>query len=264
MRKGYSGCHILNQEKTAGRRLLRNIRRSRIWFLFLSPAACFRMNYLAHFFFYRQDSAYHNAGLILPDFSRLAKGRRRLSLENVPRKPPEMYQLKKGSELHYEGDDWFHTSDFFLSLSRHLGEEFLLMEDRKLLDGQKKWFLAHVFTEMLLDRVILDAFPETPAGLYQDLEAADLSVLTRFLRYCGKDDFTAFNNYYRLFCDSKYLYDYASDEGLILALDRMTRRTGQAGFSPQARDYLAERLPFWIARVKEQKKPHQMARLYTM
>lgn len=213
------------------------------------------MNYFAHYFFSRNDDAYYNTGLILPDFSRSAEGRRKLLLEKAP-PSAEFSSLKNGCLNHYECDEWFHESSFFKQACSFLEEELKTIS----LGSQKKWFLAHILAEMLLDRMIIDRFPDELDSFYRDLNHVDWAKIETFLMHCGKSNFDRFHRHQEAFREHKYLYYYKEDQGLIESLDRVSRRTGQEPFTDKAREEMISRCQIWLPFISQLTKPVEMNR----
>lgn len=218
------------------------------------------MNYLAHHFFDRvPDDPLHNVGLILPDFSRSARGRRKLLLANVRSDIYGFASLLKGCHSHYVSDEWFHESLFFHILQDKISR--ILKENARLFSKQRPWFVSHILAELLLDRLIIKRFPGSLDLFYSDLQTVDIGTITQFLEACGKSSFEQFTRHYRNFCESKFMYSYSDDEGLVYSLDRVIQRTGQNALDDDAFLFLIKAIPELEHEASRIKKPRQMARL---
>lgn len=217
------------------------------------------MNYLAHHFFYASGNAWHNTGLVLPDLSRHARGRRKLV--GAAFESEEHKALWLGCETHYFADGWFHECAYFTRMNAYLNEELKVLQDRNLLRGQRKWFLAHLLSEMLLDRLIMDTHPDAPDHFYSDLKAVDEEQLKDFLLKTGKDDVSTFAEGFRRFRDSEFIRFYREDPGLTDSLNRVIQRSRQPAFTGADKDVVSYCLPRWLSKAGQIKKPPQMGRL---
>jgi len=218
------------------------------------------MNYLAHHFFYQLEDAYHNTGLLLPDLSRAARGRRALILTDSWQGVE--LALVQGCAAHYEADDWFHQSAYFKTVSQVISNQLSLYKTST--EGfmkQRTWFLGHILAEMLLDRIIIDKYPEALEHLYSDLNKIEVEVLVAYLLKAGKHDIGRFPEAFTAFRSSEFLKYYAKAEGLIGSLSRVLVRTGQAVLTDNETRILIRHFDKWLQVAYETKKPHQMARL---
>ncbi len=218
------------------------------------------VNYLAHHFLYANEDSLFNVGLILPDLSRRASGRRKVSLLQQSDNR-EWLSLQAGCECHYEADAWFHECDYFSQVSTKIDAWITDQKRTGLFLMQRSWFLGHILAEMLLDRLIIDAYPHSLDHFYRDLNAVELATLCGFLKAAGKQDTTAFEHMYRGFSESEFIRHYRYNEGLVESLSRLVQRTKQNGFSDSEKDVMIQQLPHWIELAHKTKKPHQMARL---
>lgn len=221
----------------------------------------FFMNYLSHHFFYAEEDSWHNTGLILPDWSRSAPGRRQLRWEHHPEAEPKHLELWEGCRKHYEADGWFHDCDYFTRSSNRIEEDLVQLQAKGLMQGQRKWFLAHLLAEMLLDRVIMDKHPQALDHFYEDLNQVPYADIESFLLAAGKEDMGRFPQGHEGFIKSEFIRHYASDLGIAESLNRVAQRVGQKAFSEDDIKGLVAIIPNWIDFASQQKKPHQMARL---
>lgn len=220
----------------------------------------FILNYLAHHFLYAEDQTLFNVGLILPDLSRRATGRRKVSLLE-PSADPDWNLLQAGCEMHYEADAWFHDCHYFQRVSETMDKWFTEKKNAGLFLEQRSWFLGHILAEMVLDRLIIDANPDALDHFYSDLKSADLTKICRYLKASGKIDTTPFEQMYKGFTESEFIRYYRDDAGLVESLSRLVQRTKQNGLSEEEKGHLTAQMPEWIELAYKTEKPHQMARL---
>ncbi len=218
------------------------------------------MNYLAHHFFYAEEDPWHNTGLILPDLSRAAPGRRKL-LWQGKEPDPEDHQIWMGCLKHYEADDWFHESEYFVSLSAFIQTDLEKAREQGLFYRQRKWFLAHLLGEMLLDRLILEKEASAVDHFYQDLHQVETDRLVKFLLDSGKQEPGTFHRLFEGFREAEFLRHYASNRGIAGSLNRVVQRTGQEAMDEAELDFLTGNLDSWIDRAWKIKKPVRMNRL---
>ncbi|MBI1223581.1 MAG: hypothetical protein GC180_13345 [Bacteroidetes bacterium] len=219
------------------------------------------MNFLSHHFFYALDDAWHNTGLILPDWSRNAKGRRKLEWKKSEGSPEFHFRLWSGCQKHYEADEWFHDCHYFLACCEQVESDLGLAQQGGLFLGQRKWFLAHLLAEMLLDRLIIEKYPGALDSFYSDLIKVPFRDLKDFLLTSGKIDMANFERSHRGFIESEFIRYYIDDRGLAESLSRVVQRTGQVPLTSDELTSLTLRMPYWIDYASQLKKPHQMARL---
>ncbi len=218
------------------------------------------MNYLAHHFFYaREQDAYHNAGLLLPDLSRAAKGRRELILNGDVH--ADHKDIAEGCKHHYLADNWFHQSEYFKTMSAHINDPIAAVKSEgSLFQSQRSWFLGHILAEMLLDRLIMDKHSSALDHLYTDLKAVETGRLGNFLLRSGKDDLGRFPDVFDGFRNSEFLRYYADYEGIVGSVSRVLVRTGQNRLSDPETEFLLQHLPGFLDQAASIKKPRQMAR----
>jgi hypothetical protein len=219
------------------------------------------VNFLAHHFFYATDNPWHNTGLILPDWSRSAKGRRKLEWMEDRHGGHKEEALWLGCQKHYEADLWFHACTYFTETTQHIEKDLALLQEEGLFDAQRKWFLAHLLAEMLLDRLIMDRHSTALDAFYSDLRQVPYEDLERFLLHAGKEDMGRFPQGHKGFIESEFIRHYTSHEGLAESLNRVVQRTGQTAFRGEEILALARCMPNWLALAGKIKKPLQMERL---
>lgn len=213
------------------------------------------MNYFAHFYFDRNEDPYHNLGLVLPDFSRITEGRRKLHLE-MEMTDPLFAALKAGCTKHYVADAWFHESEIFTRTCAFI--EGLLHQEPQLFAGQRPWFMAHILAELTIDRILIRKYPGELSLFYTHLETIDLPKVFDFLSLTGKSNFTRLEKFYHGFVAARYLFYYTQDDKLVYSLDRVIGRTGQPPLTSAAMRYLEQQLAHLEAFIGKIKKPAQM------
>lgn len=191
------------------------------------------MNYLAHQYLARRirpepdAPALFFAGNVLPDLLAIAgDGRLRTAGEHIG-------PLPDGVRLHLQTDQKFHSAPAF-----HQAQELashLLRDAAWETPPKRRFFLAHVMTELTLDAVLLARHPGLPDDLYGQLAESleiELAPLSRGL--AGREVPNLERSVER-FIRSRFLYDYATPAGLASSLIGISRRVGIPNFA-EARD----------------------------
>lgn len=184
----------------------------------------FHLNYLCHFFIdHIPDNHYYNTGLILPDIcKKWVKQFRHPPLSSTSN--AAHFQLKLGAAQHYKADKLFHGSDFFKS---HLSIFTQAINNAGLNEKvQRKWFIAHIAFELMLDRMLVKNFPDKVDEFYQSLQAADKEELKFFLMHHGATDTDDFFQFYGHFTSIQYIYYYTNNNKFIYSLNRIMQRAG--------------------------------------
>lgn len=219
------------------------------------------MNFLAHHFFYATDDPYHNAGLILPDWSRSAEGKRKLEWNRASAERKPFTALWEGCKKHYEADGWFHDCTYFIESTASIEKDLEGLQKQGLLLSQRKWFLAHILSEVLLDRLIMERHSRALDWFYADLNGVPFSEIEAFLLESGKDTMGRFPQAHAGFLSSEFLRYYSSYDGLTESLNRVVQRTKQPAFREDEHAAITAFMPVWIDLATAIKKPLQMERL---
>ena len=180
------------------------------------------MNYLAHFFIDHESSApYYNAGLILPD---LAHG-------YIHTFSPQTFdsdaqnELLRGCRMHHQRDKQFHASDFFKTRFDLINEQ--LKTHLAHTHINRKWFLAHVLLELLIDRILVRHFPLLTDEFYASLDAVKEIELRHFLdAYRPADGGNGILKYFQHFRSARFIGSYADNNLFVYSLSRIMRRAG--------------------------------------
>ena len=166
-----------------------------------------------------------------------------------------------GCQKHYEADQWFHECAYFKETTEHIEKALARLQEEGLFEVQRKWFLAHLLSEMLLDRLIMDRHEAALDHFYSDLRKVPYADIEQFLLRAGKEDMGRFPQGHKGFIESEFIRYYSSFEGLSESLSRVVQRTGQAALTAEEIRALSRSMPDWLDLARETKKPLQMERL---
>ncbi len=186
------------------------------------------MNFLSHYYFdKKQDEAYFNLGLILPDIVRnFVRGTKLNYNLSIPESEEEQ-QLLKGCIQHVQSDKIYHSWKGF-----HDGMDFITQRIRNSeTDINKDWFIAHILTELTMDHYLVNKHPNLASNLYTDFEKVETQILLSFL---GKHDFHKFDQFslgFDRFMKFRYLESYTESHNIVFALGKICNKMGLSPFS---------------------------------
>jgi len=175
------------------------------------------LNYLSHYYIDNQPgNLYFNSALFLPDFARNYTRKFNNEIQGLT---PFETQLQLGCLAHLNADKIFHPSSFFKKYNEIIAYE--LNKYNSLSHIPRKWFLAHILFEMLLDRLIVKSNIAIAHQFYNDLEKIDTKILENFVLHFSNKNVAQLIKNFEHFCKAKYLYGYAQNENFVYALSRV-------------------------------------------
>lgn len=182
------------------------------------------MNYLSHFIIdHKADDNYFNSALIFPDITK-----RWIKTFNHP-DPGDFFTLRQNALLagcmqHYKSDKLFHGSSFFKKYHELVNGYLKAVPFSE--NVTRKWFIAHVLTELLIDRTFVKTFNDYVDAFYASLNGIDDQELSGFLRHYGMTDTTGFFTFFNHFRSVQYIYYYADTNKFLYSLSRIMLRVG--------------------------------------
>lgn len=195
------------------------------------------MNFLAHHVVATRylaptfPLAFYTVGTALPDLLPLASRRARLRpvlLAPMPAQSDWEAALRAGALAHLATDAAFHGTAAFAeaqAVSRDILRETVFEGIRV-----RRFFLAHVLTELALDAVLLRADPTIAAEFYAAFAGADFAAVTRWTENAVSSPLPELPAVLTRFAHSRYLYQYREDEGVATGLSRLCARARQDTF----------------------------------
>ncbi|HNF69813.1 MAG TPA: hypothetical protein PLL28_10575 [Chitinophagales bacterium] len=189
------------------------------------------MNFLSHYYHELPcNDAYFVGGLILPDILSNYSYRAGRVVKLHPWRLTEpktaiQQSLTSGVKRHYAVDAAFHDSDYFTIQTRWIEDNLL----SKPFDcfPRRKYAIAHVMLEILLDRSLMVRFPDLTPGFYAKLEEIDEHAIAELMSNNGQEkDAVGVRAHFNEFRRAAFLYDYLNDERLNALLARINRRLG--------------------------------------
>ena len=195
------------------------------------------MNFLAHYVLATQSvtprkplSAYV-LGTALPDLLPLAENRARLRSAQVApaeAETPFKAALAAGVLVHLASDTAFHKTAAFAEASAEVSQLLALAEFKNM--RVRRFFVAHVLTELVLDAALLRAGPTLAERFYGAIAAADFEMASRWTEAVTAKSLPHLPHVLRRFADAQYLRHYAEDDGVAMGLSNLCRRAGQDTF----------------------------------
>lgn len=177
---------------------------------------------------------YFKVGLLLPD---LVAGFNQKLRRNVFSHAPaqqEHRDLLEGIQKHYAVDRVFHQCEEFRFFCGLIGEA--LRSEEFPAFQHRKYFMAHIFTEMLIDRLLVEHSPYLCVKIKNDLEETDAGVLKSYFLHIEKPVIQKefFDNFKRLLIGKPLLF-YSDNEMFVMALVRVFKKINPASVSrPEA------------------------------
>lgn len=170
-------------------------------------------------------------GTALPDLLPLAADRVRLrpaQVEAAEAGTEFEAALAVGVSVHLATDAAFHKTAAFASAQAEVGG---LLADAGF-EGMRvrRFFVAHVLTELVLDAALLRAGPELADRFYGAFTAADFDGATRWAEGVTGRTLPHLPRVLTRFAASQYLRHYAEDGGVATGLSNLCRRAGQDTF----------------------------------
>ena len=186
------------------------------------------MNYLAHALPHLHDP-WVVAGTSLPDWLRFVRVRLRPNQLLVS---PDVLSLPAGSAVarlragalqHHQDDRRFHADARFEALTAEVTRELRALERDPRFRAST---IAHVAVEMLVDAALLGSHPGSGERYYAALEELDVAELAAATRALVGEEVPHLPALHRRFLDARFILSYASDAGVLRALDGVLVRTG--------------------------------------
>lgn len=216
------------------------------------------MNYLSHAFRFL-DQPVFCLGTQVPDFlnmvDRKARARRKLALavfeahqfdanqdanQEAQQDSRDSFiaRLAAGIVQHHDDDQAFHASLAFTQINHQLGS--YLKQHRPDPRGMRSWFVGHIATEMILDWSLSRRNPGMMDQLYKIFSDVSLPQFQDAVQIITGKPLPSFAKMHATFLREKFLYDYATDSGLLYRINRILERVGLEPFDDQDEFLMAE------------------------
>jgi len=195
------------------------------------------VNFLAHYVIAirfvnpAEPLSVYVVGAALPDLLPLAAERVRLRparLEQTTVRTEFEAALRAGVSVHLATDAAFHKSAAFAEAQAKVGQ---IIADAGF-EGirVRRFFAAHILTEMVLDAVLLRQEPALADEFYAAFAAADVAAVTQWAEAVTGEPLPNLPGVLSRFVRSGYLRGYEEDSGVATGFSNLCRRTGQDMF----------------------------------
>jgi len=145
-----------------------------------------------------------------------------------------------------EADRIFHQSSFFKTAESYISKHL-----DPTARWPRKWFLNHLMVEIALDRALMDMDPALCQDFYDQLGNCDPEHLAQFLKESYISNYEQFAVSYTRFVNFAFIFDYAYNEKIVIALNRVYQRSGiEYEWTENDRNMIVEQLPGIISAVK--------------
>ncbi len=142
-----------------------------------------------------------------------------------------MAALAAGVRAHLATDAAFHKTAAFAGAQAEVGT---LLGDAGFVGIRvRRFFVAHVLTELALDAVLLRADPALGEQFYMAFAEADFDAVTRWAESETGRPLPHLPEVLARFAASRYLMSYATDAGVATGLSRTCQRARQDGFEAE-------------------------------
>ena len=199
------------------------------------------MNYLCHGYRFLAQP-YFLAGTAVPDWlnvvNRRAKARPKQVQQLSGFDDDRMRAVARGILQHHHDDDWFHRTRAFAELSLHFTDRTrsLCHNDPTI----RSSFVGHILVELLLDAVVAADRPGLLDGYYRALEQIDPPLVQTVVDRIVKVPAAGLGDFIAVFQRSRFLYDYAQDDKLLMRMNNVMRRVRLPSLPHDFLDFLPE------------------------
>ena len=195
------------------------------------------MNYLSHGYRFLSDPQFL-AGTALPDWLsvvnrrvRVTSKRTRAAQENPPGEADANFQrICEGIQQHHHDDDRFHRCELFMQLEGRLATEF-----RKNMPDpydHRPGFLGHIVVELLLDAWLAEQNTTLLDDYYAACDVIPEDSVQSAVNLIASQSTDRLAYFIGRFREAKFLYDYMTDESLLMRVNGVLRRVGLEVLDP--------------------------------
>lgn len=195
------------------------------------------MNFLAHYYFDASHSDVHfNFGLLLPDLVRNFIPGARLPGELQDDGTPALGSIRDGCIRHKESDEIFHKWEGF-EMSMEIGNRILKRSAEPL---PRYYFLSHILSELVLDKILLNKMPDLADRLYADYEQVQAMHFNDFLSRNGIAETRPFGQGFDRFMEVRYLNKYGHFTNIVYGLGQICKKLNLPPFTDYQKEHLIE------------------------
>ena len=181
-------------------------------------------------------------GSVLPDLLPLFRRRPRISTlarmwEGEIPPAPEIQALLRGIRFHRYVDVEFHHGALFRGCS---GGLLAALKGASDTGGLKRFFPAHVLTELFFDRELMQHFPGLAADFNRLLEGEPLALTTTFASRHPEFGAGELHEFLSRLAENGFVEDFRSADGIFRRMNRILGRYGQRSLEGAEQDAVTE------------------------
>lgn len=187
------------------------------------------MNFISHFYADREQTDSHFViGSVSPDLLSIYNPELRIKHAHVAKfQKSGVNTVSKGFieglKAHFFVDRVFHSSPHFKSETQKISQ--LLIERFPDQEIPRKFFIAHILLELLLDKILIDLHPGILAAFYDHFASqGDFSEIQASTEQISGKPLNNYTGFLHKFLENKYLYHYQKYDHIIYVLGRIMRR----------------------------------------
>jgi hypothetical protein len=133
-------------------------------------------------------------------------------------------EISKGCYQHLLSDKAFHSSNFFETYTLMFNQAFT---NEKFTNAfQRKWFLAHICFELMLDRAMVKTFPDLTNNFYNELNEVNENELRTFLEINNGNQIDTYISRINHFREVQFIRYYTDNNKFIFSLNKIMAKVG--------------------------------------
>jgi hypothetical protein len=185
------------------------------------------MNFLSHGLRYL-DQPYVVAGTAVPDWlsvvDRKIRTRSKHAMPYLQSDDEQTRQVAIGIMNHHRDDQWFHSSRLFNETMLRFAVE---LRDRLPGDeGFRPSFVGHILVEVLIDSTLIAREPSLAERYYAAILSVSADKVQAVVNQVARSNTDGLVPVISRFAESRFLYDYLTDDKLLMRLNQVMSRVG--------------------------------------
>jgi hypothetical protein len=192
------------------------------------------MNYFSHGIRFI-DRPYFLAGTAVPDWIRVFDRDVRVRSQNAaPFATGDnsiRAELAAGILQHLEDDDAFHGNGTFMQICAQLS--ILFRDGLPADDGLRPSFLGHIATELILDAILIERFPDRLHAYYDALRQIDSEVIQGHVNAMVREPAKRLAEFIAVFHREQFLWDYRDTKRMLVRLNQVMWRVKLPPLPPE-------------------------------
>ena len=187
------------------------------------------MNFIAHYFLdHTNPESYFALGAATPDLLSIYNPALRIKHHHLKSQSlffkPEHGIFYSGLKRHFLADALFHSSEFFSAEMKRISIE--LSEELPDEAIPRKFFLAHILVELILDRVIMRDHPNIIMDYYHHFDTTPMRQVKETTEFVAGHTLPNYEHFLNKFKENRYLLHYLEWDHIIFVVKLILRRVG--------------------------------------